>query len=303
MTRLLWVMLSFLFILGFHRTSDIQYVTLEQGILNETIQEVDINVIQGIKKVVDVKPSILKKTYKYYLPESNIPLDSIIISQNNGEWECVEDAFLEIEGGKKYSVHSDNEDRVYVMFTFDWKNYLPVSDEEKVSITYLLSEGTKGLVNEPLLLNRFHDAVYDAAGQDVRSRIRVTNLNKTFGAYDSVNLTLAKANARNYIKTMDRYITLADYDAVLKRSLTLLRLLRDWQTNAILVPVSNKVKSWVVTTDGVNVSSVQLENLEKKLMAKGIATTDVEIVSANYVSIPVHESSTKRVRQLQTNYG
>lgn len=265
----------------------VEYFTLEETYLSEEQLKVNIPVMQGIRRLTEVKSSVLKKNYKYYLPKGKITLEGVSIESEGSYWEEVDDAFLEIKGGRKFSVHADADDRVYLMFTHDWRNYLPLDADEKVNISYVISDGTAGIVSE-LSLNRLIDELKDDVGQNCNGFLTVTNRTKTYGAYDDVDLNLAKANARNSIKTMDRYINIEDYDAGIKRVPWILKTKTcDWRTDPDLVNRPHHVKSWVVTTDGIDVEDIQLKALSEQLYKKGIAGTTIEILPAEWVRFSI----------------
>lgn len=258
------------------------YLTISDVIFNEGELTKEIDIIQGVVNVVSVKSSVLRNSFKYYVTDYKVPLKYVTIEDDT--WIKVEDAFVEIKGGKKYSVHIDSQDRVYIMFTFDWIKYLPNGDDAVV-ISYLDSLGTKGIV-ESYRLDRIIDIIKDENDQDISNLLKVTNKLKTYGAIDSEDLILAKAKARNAIKTMDRIILLSDFDAMVLQSPYIIRANTfDWRRDISLVPEPHKMVSWVVTSDGVNSNTLELKYLRDSLLAKTVSMTSLEIRSADFVDI------------------
>lgn len=262
-----------------------EYVTDDDVIFFRGEYEKEVTVTQGERKELSVRSLTLKKSYKYYLPEDKIPTDSVFIIQDGTLWDRVEDAFVELDGGRKYSVHCDARGRVYIMFTYDWKDFLPTEDSDTVTIQYLSSAGEAGLVNRFDIV-KVLDSIDDGAGHDITDDIIVTNEDKTYGAFDSANLTLAKANARIFIQSMGRCINIADYNSYLLKEDYILKVVTmDWHTNPEFVEVPNVVRAWVVTSDGVDVNELYLKELSERTQRRGIALNEVEVRSADFALV------------------
>lgn len=261
----------------------INYLTVERCVFNPTDNVKEIPIIQGNRVIKEVLSSTLKKSYKYFLTEGDVPVEWVFIDDDS--WEKVEDAFLEIKGGKKYSVHKDSRGRVYVMFTFDWKKYLPASGDEKVRIGYVKTLGTKGLVN-PSYLSKFVGDVRAEDGELVNKYVSVYNPERTYGAFDGVDLNLHKANAKRNFRTMDRIILLDDFEAKVRKEPWVQDCtVYDWRRDITIVPEPHKMVAWVVTTDGVNTNQAILNELRNKLMDLTVEMTDLEIRCAEYVDV------------------
>lgn len=265
--------------------SPVFYVTTEKAVLRGTESDITIPIKQGVLKTITVKASTLKKDYKYYISKEKVPLDSVIIEQDGDEWEYCEDAFLEIYGGRKYSVHSDYEGYTYILFTNDFKNYLSVNEEE-ITIKYLISDGTDGEISS-YSLSKVVDYIY-LNGEKINNRVVISNKQKTYGAYDEEDLTLQKAKARRYIKTMGRCITLDDYDAFIgsKYYISKTQTL-DWATDDTMVSRPNLVRSWVVSNTGGALSDAQLTEITKEVKDNGIAGVSVEIVNPTFINVDI----------------
>lgn len=275
-------------------TNPVYYYTLmEEVLLTPEKPSQEAKVVQGTIKTIQVAPSQLSKSYKYYLPDKNVPLNHVKVSQVSGTWECVEDSFLELKGGMKYSVHSDSEGKVYIMFTFDYEKYLPSSDNDKVTVTYLLSDGEKAQVSEYAISYVESDVEvknFTANGRDFNKNQNLIcyNPQATYGALDEEDLILAKSKARNLLKTMDRYVTLADYKAGIDAAPWVLKSkVSDWLSDDDLVFIPHYVKAWLVNNTGTKVPQAQLDEFEKEIYSKAIAGTQIEFLNAEYVDIPI----------------
>lgn len=264
-------------------SEDINYLTVERCVFNPTDNEKEIPIVQGNRVIREVTSGALKKDFKYYLTDGKVPIDWVFIDDDS--WEKVEDAFLEIKGGKKYSVHRDERDRVYLMFTYDWKKYLPVSNEEKVRIGYVKTLGEEGLINASYL-NKFVGDIRADDGESIGKYVAVTNPERTYGAFDSVDLTLHKANAKLNFKTMDRIILRDDFEAKVREKPWVQNCtVFDWRRDITVVSEPHKMVAWVVTTDGVNTNQIVLDELRDELMKITVEMTDLEIKCAEYVDI------------------
>jgi hypothetical protein len=262
----------------------INYVTTEAALLDTGVTSIDVPIVQGDMHYKSVKSVDLKKSYKYYIGSGDIPVEWVFIDDEN--WVKVEDAFIELEGGQKYSVHKDNKNRVYILFTYDWKQFLPTGTDETVSIRWLMSLGTEGLVKAYELVTT-PDRFLDSVDQN-SNRLEIYNKEATYGAFDHVDLNLHKANALRNFRTMERIILLDDFEAKIREKAWVLDCyVCDWRKDYTIVPEPHKLKAWVVTTDLVNTNQEELLQLRNELMKYTVEMTDLEIKSAEYVEITI----------------
>lgn len=260
----------------------VYYATTEDAYFNSTTLEVKCPVKQGKVTSIKVKSGELKKIrdFNYYLPRDPIADKSVIISQNNINWQEVEDAFLEFEGGAKYSVHKNADGSTYIHFTDNFDTYLPADNEEELVIKYLYSEGSAGNVDE-FFISVINDALIDSDGETVRC-LNVINDQKTLGGFDEVDLEKAKKLAKKNMVTMDRYITLEDYaTAIAKEPYILKSVTYDWSVSeSMYVKKPYQVHSWIVLNTGEEPGGELLDELEKKIYSKGICCNEVRIFPA-----------------------
>ena len=269
------------------------YTLMEEVNLTPEKSSQEAKVVQGVIKTIEVSASVLAKSYKYYLPDKNVPLDLVSISQTGSIWEPVEDSFLQLDGGQKFSVHSDSEGKVYIMFTFDFEKYLPSSDVDKVSISYIVSDGEKAQVTEYSITTVESDVEvsnFTEDGKDFNKNQNLSCYNQqpTYGACDEEDLILAKSKARNLLKTMDRYVTLEDYKAAIDAEPWVLTAkVADWMSDEDLVFIPHYVKAWLVNNTATTIPQIQLDEFEEKVYSKAIAGTQLEFMTADYVDITV----------------
>jgi len=242
---------------------NVEYVTLEDALLDMETPVRTVRIVQGKQIEHEIETEKLAEYYIRYLRSTRIPLEFVEVLQEGYEWECVEDAFLEIYGGHKYSIHADAVGQVYIKFTYDWRNYLQATDTMK--LRWIVSDGEKGLVQAREII-RSLDPLLDDDGINFASRVTIYNEAPTYGAFDQVNLALAKANARNAIKSMDRCINIDDFNGrILKEPYILKCYTTDWNYDPDLVKRPYEVHSWVVTLNLLPYDA-QLEELRKSVM-------------------------------------
>lgn len=264
---------------------EVNYVTTEVCSFLSDDMEKEVPIVQGDYMYKDVRVGDLKKNYKYYFTADNVPIEWVFLDDIS--WEKVDDAFIEIEGGKKYSVHKDSRNRLYIMFTYDWKTYLSQDDNDKMRISFIRTEGTAGLMRA-YSINQIVGKLVDDEGEEINKMISVYNKDQTYGAYDKVDLNLHKANAKRAFRTMNRIILRDDFEGEVRKKPWILNCtVYDWRRDYTIVPEPHKMVAWVVTTDGVDTNQKILDDLRAELMEKTVDMTDLQIKCAEYVNIPV----------------
>ena len=262
----------------------VYYATTEDAYFNSDTLEVKCPVKQGKVTSIKVKSGELKKIndFKYYLPRDPIADKSVIILQNNLEWQEVEDVILEFEGGTKYSVHQNADGSTYILFSHNFDIYLPADDEEEITIKYLYSEGLSGNVDE-FFISVINDRLIDSDGEIVSS-LNVINDQRILGGFNEVDLEKAKKLAKKNMVTMDRYITLEDYaTAIAKEPYILKSVTFDWSVSeSMYVKKPYQVHSWVVLNTGEESDGKLLDELSEKIYSKGICCNEVRIFPAKF---------------------
>lgn len=261
-----------------------QYVTLEERMMNDDINEVTVPVAQGRVVEMSVPQSSIKDSFKLYLTERPVPLKYVEICDES--WEKVDDAFTEIEGGKKYSVHTDSKDMVYILFTHDWTRYLSDEKGATLSVRFIETDGEEGRV-DPYELTQIKTPIKNIdTGEESTTLLTVINKEKTYGAFDKVNLNKQKANARNYLKTYDRIILLEDLETMVRKEPWIKDcVVYDWRKNDNIVRYPHQMKAWIITVDGIDVSGKQLKDLTDRLQRLTVPMTSVEILAAELVPL------------------
>ena len=253
--------------------------------------EVDIPVIEGTLRTMSVTRKSLENnttlsgevSRRIYLSggdSSKYADKSVEIIQGQGViWKEVDDAILEYDGGTLYSVHQDSNGETYILMSVDFINYLPVDPTEEVVITWIQSLGTEGVVDKGVL-NTFNKLT-DWSNKP----ITVTNLTKTYGAYDTPDLSKLKVLARRQAQTLGRYITLDDYkNGVDTEPYVFKSVVKDWKSRQY-VASPYIVKVWAVDTSNKDLGEQDVKALRTKLMSKGTTDIDVQYMPTDFVKI------------------
>lgn len=267
------------------RNSEVNYVSLESKSLQVKDNEVLIPVIEGKRFVKKVSIGRIRQNYKIFVIGSDlkVPLDYIYITDES--WVRVDDAFMEIEGGKKYSVHKDARNRIYILFTYDWRDYLVEEDTDYLEVSYVVTSGSSGVV-EVGGINAFANSETEL--NKYKSSLLISNYHNTYGAFDSVDLNLHRANAMANIRSMDRLIMREDIEAAVRKEPWVINCtVYDWRKDYTVVPEPHRAVVWVVTSDADRISDDQLITLQNKLVAKTVFMTTVEVKNADFVNVPV----------------
>lgn len=267
---------------------EIPYVT-QDTLIFQTEHSLDVKVIQGTPRDINVTSEYLKQSFRYYISTNKkIPFKTVTIKQGDVYWTRVDDAYLELEGGKKFSVHNDADLGTYILFTYDWKEQLPADNSEVIVISYLESLGTEGTL-KPGELKIVKGPIYDGQGTDISKSMYVNNELPTSGAFDEPNLQECKARTRKNLMTMDRNITLNDYIASAEKLPQFCKVLaHDWCSDIELVDQPFLIKMWLVPQD------LDIDNLPEKiyyddvaneLVSKGVTYQRLSVETADFVDL------------------
>ena len=123
--------------------------------------------------------------------------------------------------------------------------------------------------------------------QDVQ---RIYNTTKSYDASNSpssADLQNMKVLARRNAITMDRYITLEDFEtAVYEQPYVFQAVVKDWKySDYVTEPYI--VKVWAVNTLGESLGELTREKLKKELMSKAIADVTVHVLEVESVDFNI----------------
>ena len=199
--------------LGFHRTvGSIYYVTSEDCEILRGTLSTECPVMQGIAKTINyLNVSYLKENRTIEINSTKVAAGSVRLIIGDEEWEQVPDVLIDEVYGKKYSVHETEKDHPYIEFHYTWKNYLPADATTPVSIQYVDTEGSLGIVRAGALTSIDDSIIID--GVDYAPFIDVINEEPSSGGADRETIDIAKIKAPAMIETGHTMCTLKDYEA------------------------------------------------------------------------------------------
>jgi len=187
-------------------------------------------------------------------------------------WQEVDDALLEYNGGKYYSLHQDSKGETYILMSVDFIEYLPTDENEEVTIQWLQTLGTKGTAvpGTPTEIVRFEKVPRDLGLAEVIQEESTAN------AYDQPDLLKLKPIVRREAQTLGRYITIDDYrNGVDGEPYIFWSVVKDWKTPKY-VSIPYQVKVWALDENAKNLNTQSIKTLKDKLYAKGV--TDIEVI-------------------------
>lgn len=272
---------------------DIVFCTTVEGDLSTNKKWAIIPVVQGkrIYKRVNTKEI---KDCKLDLGYANIENGIVRITDLNGKWEQVKDAFLEYNGGRKYSVHQDSEGACYVLFTYDYENHLRTDGEGSFEIEYLETMGQNG--NVPIMaIDTLIDLLY-VANDNNPAPVYVRNAEAIAGGADTPDLYKMIIDCKTDLKQMQRCVTLQDYeDAALMYPGVAEAKACDINSNQDLVPNVYTVKVYLRSTDTEKqadsehkLNTTFLEGVRTFLQDRGVAIVNVVTENADLLPIMVN---------------
>ena len=263
--------------------------------LSGNISEIEIPIVEGELKTLTMTRNDFETNYtvsheisrRIYLGFSNVADHSVTLSQSGVVWEECDDALLKYNGGYYYSVHKDSSGQVYVLMSVNFLSLLPQDKDSSIVFNFIVSRGSQGNVNAYDL-----DTI-DTALDDVQY---IENREKTTGGTDEPNLSDLKLLARRNAITMDRYITLYDYETAVNMEPYILKsVVKDWKYPEY-VNEPYLVRIWAVGPDGEQLNKIDKEKLKEKLLSKGNVEVSVEVMNVNIVDIDIEIDVTLKVR-------
>lgn len=181
-------------------------ITPEEVVITPFTSSIDIPVIQGVPKELTYKNSFIQ-TFKFYLPKDNIADNFFQLTIDGHVWEKVDNAFLELDGGRKYSLHRDPYDSHYILFTHDYSKY--ILSNGNFEIKYISVD----TVNSPassITSANFIPTTTDGV-EYANLFTRVYNKMAFVGGVNDIDPYLERAKAQKKVKVLDRLVRLEDY--------------------------------------------------------------------------------------------
>lgn len=277
-----------------------KYYVVEDTVKSGEFSAMDVPIAEGEVKTRRLKRSdFLNNLNSYgnvsrriYLGYKNVASGSVSVSQDDIEWEQCDDALLKYKGGYYYSVHVDSEGQVYVFMPVNYLDLIPVNEDEAVTFTFAVTNGTGGYVSANKLNSIVNlDSVLEGCENVTISDIdKIYNVSDSQGASDANDFETMKILARKYNQTMGRYVTLDDYKTGIEIEGDVFKcVVKDWKDpNYVSAPYI--VKYWAVDTSGRNISEQTRKSIEDKFKKSGVLDVTVEFITTEIINLDITAS-------------
>ena len=217
------------------------------------------------------------QSYKLYLPSKDISDYFLRVTVDGTEWGIVENAFLETQGGTACSIHRDAYDNIYLLFTYNYRNYLSTSSY--IQVEYLTTEGNVKIA--PNSVDKPMFTITNPEGKDITNELIFTNTTFFSGGYNDEDLNLAKAKAIASSRTPKFLCTLDDYENAIFSFPGVL----DVQCVDLSVKGTSNIKpyeivAYILTEDDYNMSTGFMEDLQIYLYNKKDITRSITLKDA-----------------------
>ena len=273
----------------------ISYVTLDAVSEKGSFSYLNVPIIEGELKTITLTRKDFESntnisgnlSRRFYLGYKNVADRSVVVSQSGIFWEECDDALLKYRGGYYYSVHKDSEGQVYILFSPNFMSLIPSDYSSTVTIRFLISNGSSGILEAGSL---------DRIDISLNGLTNVINDIDTYGGADEPDLNRLKLLARQHAVTMDRYITLADYEyAVNSEPYVFKSIVKDWKYPEY-VKEPYIVRVWAVDFSGKSLGEENIKTLKDKLLKKGNLEVSVEVANVVTVNFDIDAEVTLRTR-------
>lgn len=188
-------------------TNKLYFSNPEDIHIRKGVIDTEFTLIQGKHESRTYNSSSIQ-SYKLYLPSQDISDYYIKVFIDNIEWNCVNNAFLETQGGMNYSIHRDAYNNVYLLFTYNYRNYLTTSST--ITIEYITTNGAVKVMSHYIDKPMF--TITNPEGKNITNEFTFTNITAFSGGYDDEDLNLAKAKAIAQSKVPKFLCTLDNFE-------------------------------------------------------------------------------------------
>lgn len=245
-------------------------------VIRQGVVDTEFTLVQG-KYESKTYNSTSIQSYKLYLPSKDISDYFLRITVDGTEWDIVENAFLETQGGMACSIHRDAYDNVYLLFTYNYRNYLSVSSY--VQIEYLTTEGDVKIA--PNSVDKPMFTITNPDGKNITNELVFTNTTFFSGGYNDEDLNLAKAKAIARTRTPKFLCTLDDYqNAIFSFPGVLDAQCVDMSVKGMTNIMPYEVVAYILMEDNNNISTGFMEDLQLYLYNKKDVTRSVVLRDA-----------------------
>ena len=250
-------------------------------------RQVKLPVAQGIWSEMKVKVSDIIDSTRLYLnttKNTSVARKYVELSIAGESWKNVDDVLRDdTETNKTFSVFEDKYDRPYILFHRNYSELLKSSLNLEVTISYLETLGTF-TGGEGLSISSVNS--FTQVYKNDISAVRFSELSVLSGGSPRETEAHAKTYAPKVFKTMNRAVTLKDFESLVGRlsGVSKVRAL-DWKSKYVTTPYL--VILLVAPTGGTMLSENQISEIEQYLAPKMLSTVTLTVRSASYVRVDV----------------
>ena len=175
------------------------------------------------------------------------------------------------------SIHRDAYDNVYLLFTYNYRNYLSTSSY--IQIEYLTTEGDVKIA--PNVVDKPMFTITNPDGKNITNELVFTNTTFFSGGYNDEDLNLAKAKAIAKTRTPKFLCTLDDYEnAIFSYPGVLDAQCVDMSVKGMTNIMPYEVVAYILMEDNNMMSSGFMEDLQLYLYNKKDITRSVVLKDA-----------------------
>lgn len=266
--------------------STIYYATEEESVLKAGQLYVDVPAVQGELITQTYTVADIMESNKLYLNTDSLADGTVEVTIADNKWTEVNDVTKEVNNTQTYSTDEDRYDRAYILFHRNFKAMLPSDTTSTVTIRFLNTIAEYGEVAAGII-NKVEDPSTDLNDNSLYNLLAVTNIENSSGSAPRESVEHAQIHAPEKLTTVDRAITLDDYNNLINAYPGVARgIALDWNTPKY-VSEPYLVKCYIVPNDLVPASQAQLTVLKNYLSERKMSTIHVDVEEADYVSIDV----------------
>lgn len=267
----------------FNKDKSICCVTANLISINPNQDIVEVPVYEGTFKSRTISNSNVSD-YKFYLPTDTYADDNFELIVDDVVWTRVDNAFLEIDGGRKYSIHRDAYDSHYILFTHDYKQYMSL--DGSMVINYISTNGE--VVIAPREIINLGIVPTSVKGTNYSDIITTYNKDTFTGGFSEVDAYLERAKLQRKYHLFDKLVRLEDYEDYVAT----LEGVQDCEVSDISCknttnPKPYSIDIFILPTTGEFMSEAFKNNLIADLNKRQVLSNSFNIKDANILDIDI----------------
>lgn len=203
----------------------IPFLTTEDLVMYQGIIKGTVSCVQGVYVEVpyegtgasSLDGSMNAEDQYIELSDLGIDYDTIEIYDDRGySWKQVDNVYMSDADAREYSTELTSDGKIIIHFGTGTRGYVP-SSSDVLTICYISSLGSKGKVPEGSIISIDRAEPFKTEGGETVTDLVVTNLEASAGGTDPEDSELIRMLAPAVIKSQNRAVTLADYEALARK--------------------------------------------------------------------------------------